>query len=347
LKRGKILCDGCSRGNPGPAGIGYIISSRDGEVLARKSEFIGIATNNEAEYLAAIRALEEALKIGLEDVELYADSELLVKQITGEYEVHSKNLRGLHLKLKSLTSSFKSLRVGHVSREMSWEADGLANEAVERWLMGRRIVKFSPTAARFVGELVKRGGVIVYPTDTVYGLGCDPMNEAAVMRVKRMKGRGDKPLPILVNSVEKAVELGEFDDAALELAYRLWPGQLTIIVPASETGRRSPALFGSNMIGLRIPASMQAIELIRWAGGAIVGTSANLSGSPAARSLAEVDQTIIEAADLVIDGGRCPVGEASTVIKISGGVVEIVREGALKAAQIKPVIEEVGLSLKI
>ena len=118
-------------------------------------------------------------------------------------------------------------------------------------------------------------------------------------------------------------------------------------VEASEKARKSPALFGSKMIGLRIPASMQAIELVKRAGGALVGTSANLSGNPPPRSVDEIEEAIIRAADLVIDGGRCPIGKPSTVIKISGKVIEVIREGALTISQIKPVAEEVGLSLKV
>jgi len=316
--------------------------------LAKESEFIGVKTNNEAEYLAAIKALEKALILGFDEAELYADSELLIKHIKGEYRVRSPNIWKLHLRLKSLISKFKSFEAKHVAREENLEADELANKAADRWIEKTgKIVKFSLSAARFAGELVRKGGMIVFPTDTVYGVGCDPMSKAAVEKVKHMKGRSNKPFPILIDGVEKALELGEFSEAALELAYRLWPGQLTIVVEASEKARKSPALFGSKMIGLRIPASMQAIELVKRAGGALVGTSANLSGNPPPRSVDEIEEAIIRAADLVIDGGRCPIGKPSTVIKISGKVIEVIREGALTISQIKPVAEEVGLSLKV
>ncbi len=348
MKQVKIFCDGCSRGNPGPAGIGYVITTSSGEILAEESEFIEIKTNNEAEYLAAIKALEKALSLDVDEVDLYADSELLIKQIRGEYQVRSANIRKLYLRLRSLISRLKRFQAHHVMRDENLKADDLANKAVDEWIKkSGKIVKFSLNAARFAGELVRKGGVIIFPTDTVYGVGCDPMNETAVERVKQAKGRASKPFPILVDSLEKALELGEFEEKSLELAYRLWPGPLTIVVKASEKARESPAIFGSEMIGLRIPASIQAIELIKRSGGALVGTSANLSGNPPPKSMDELEDPLIQSADLVIDGGRCPLGEPSTVIKVSGRIVEILREGALTIERVKSVVEEIGLSLKI
>ena len=348
MKQVKIFCDGCSRGNPGPAGIGYVITTSSGEILAEESEFVEIKTNNEAEYLAAIKALEKALSLDVDEVDLYADSELLIKQIRGEYQVRSANIRKLYLRLRSLISRLKRFQAHHVMRDENLKADDLANRAVDEWIKkGGKIVKFSLNAAHFAGELVKKGGVIIFPTDTVYGVGCDPMNEAAVEKVKQAKGRESKPFPILVDSLEKALELGEFEEKSLELAYRLWPGPLTIVVKASEKARKSPAIFGSEMIGLRIPASIQAIELIKRSGGALVGTSANLSGNPPPKSIDELEDLLIQSADLVIDGGRCLLGEPSTVIKVSGRIIEILREGALTIERIKSVVEEIGLSLKI
>lgn len=124
----KIFFDGSSHGNPGPSGIGVIILDETGRVLDKLEEYAGIRTNNEAEYLALIKALEKALELGAGDVELYSDSELLVKQINGEYSVKSENLRNLHRKAVELMGKLNA-RLTHVKREKNREANKLANKA--------------------------------------------------------------------------------------------------------------------------------------------------------------------------------------------------------------------------
>jgi ribonuclease HI len=128
-KKLRIFADGCSRGNPGPAGIGYLIFDEDGRLVSRKWRHVGVRTNNEAEYLAAIEALREALALGASEIELFSDSELLVKQIKGEYSVRSGRLAPLHEELMKLARSFERLTVVHVERDENREADRLAKLA--------------------------------------------------------------------------------------------------------------------------------------------------------------------------------------------------------------------------
>lgn len=128
-KKLRIFVDGCSLGNPGPAGIGYLIFDEDGRLLSKKWKHVGVRTNNEAEYLAAIEALREALSLGASEVELLSDSELLVKQIRGEYAVRSSRLAPLHEELMRLAGSFKRFAVSHVRRDENREADELARLA--------------------------------------------------------------------------------------------------------------------------------------------------------------------------------------------------------------------------
>lgn len=122
--------DGGSRGNPGPAGIGAVIT-RGGKVLAEISEFLGTTTNNVAEYTALIRALEKGLECGVEKVEVRTDSELMVRQMLGEYRVKNEGLKPLFLKAQALKNRYKSFAIIHVRREYNKEADSLANQAMD------------------------------------------------------------------------------------------------------------------------------------------------------------------------------------------------------------------------
>lgn len=126
-------CDGAARGNPGPAGIGVVLAAPDGTVLAEIAEGIGETTNNVAEYTAAIRGLERARELGIEEVLLRSDSQLLVNQLSGVYRVKSEHLRPLARRAASLAASFpRGVRFEHVPRERNKEADRLANVGVDR-----------------------------------------------------------------------------------------------------------------------------------------------------------------------------------------------------------------------
>ena len=127
-----ILCtDGGSRGNPGPAGFGIVLTDESGSVLAERGEFIGRATCNEAEYHGLIAGLEEARNLGARELLIRADSQLLVRQISGQYKVKSRRLMPLVLRARELLQGFPSWRAEHVRREMNWRADALANEAMD------------------------------------------------------------------------------------------------------------------------------------------------------------------------------------------------------------------------
>lgn len=127
-----IHSDGGARGNPGPAGIGAIIHDEKGKVVAEISEYIGVSTNNQAEYKALIKGLEKALELGASEVSCFLDSELIVKQISREYKVKNKELAPLFLQVYNLLTRFKNYSCQHVVREKNKEADRLANEAMDR-----------------------------------------------------------------------------------------------------------------------------------------------------------------------------------------------------------------------
>ena len=129
-KRVVIHSDGASRGNPGLAAIGATIKDEQGKLIARISQRIGRTTNNQAEYRAIIAALEEATKLGARQVELNSDSELVVRQIKGEYRVKKVTLKPLYQRVKQLQSRLESFTINHIPRRQNIEADNLANKAL-------------------------------------------------------------------------------------------------------------------------------------------------------------------------------------------------------------------------
>ena len=130
MKKLVIYTDGASRGNPGRAAIGAILKDEKGALVATISRGIGKATNNQAEYQAVIAALEKAISMGADSVELNSDSELIVKQIKGQYRVKKESLRPLYENVMQLKSRLDNFRIRHVQRERNWEADKLANAAL-------------------------------------------------------------------------------------------------------------------------------------------------------------------------------------------------------------------------
>ncbi|NLK01429.1 MAG: ribonuclease HI family protein [Clostridia bacterium] len=130
---GKLIihCDGASRGNPGEAGIGYIIRNESGEVLEEASYYLGKATNNVAEYSALVRALQDCLKLGCREVEAYLDSELVVKQINGEYRVKNEGLKPLYKQAMGLLETLDKFKVKHIPRAKNKDADALANKGID------------------------------------------------------------------------------------------------------------------------------------------------------------------------------------------------------------------------
>lgn len=126
-----LYADGASRGNPGPAAIGFVLRDSDDQVIHEGSEFIGRATNNEAEYRALIRGLQTAQGLGVRRLQVRLDSELVVRQLGGRYRVRSPGLRPLHQRVMELTKSFASFEVAHIPRESNRRADTLANRALD------------------------------------------------------------------------------------------------------------------------------------------------------------------------------------------------------------------------
>ncbi len=185
-------------------------------------------------------------------------------------------------------------------------------------------------AIREATKIVTNGGLVVYPTDTVYGLGCDPFNVEAVKRVFLLKRRADKPLPILVSNLDLVDRLVNLGCVGRALASRFWPGALTIVAPLKE-GVAVPDVLtcGSNTLGVRVPKHNCALSLLDSVRGVFVGTSANKSGDAPPLTLEDVFKSLGGGADLYLDAGRATLGKESTVVDVCGEGLKFIREGAI------------------
>jgi ribonuclease HI len=133
-KRTRLFTDGAARGNPGPAGAGAVILNPEGHVVAKIGKFLGDSTNNVAEYMGLILGLKRARAMGIKELEVYSDSELLVKQLAGEYAVKAEHLRPLHDEARALLQGFSFIEVRHIPREENGAADLMSNRAIDERL---------------------------------------------------------------------------------------------------------------------------------------------------------------------------------------------------------------------
>lgn len=184
-----------------------------------------------------------------------------------------------------------------------------------------------------VKSIFKRGGVIIYPTDTVYGLGGDPFNINTVSRIIHLKRRRGQPFPILVSSPERAFRIIRCDGVVTDLIKSFWPGALTIV---GESRFRFPGIFFMDKVGVRMPGHDDLLKLIEWVGGYIIGTSANISGYPPAKSIDDAYRYFHDGVDLYIEGGGIG-GKPSTVVEIDPreGRARITRRGPIDISRLR------------
>jgi L-threonylcarbamoyladenylate synthase len=188
----------------------------------------------------------------------------------------------------------------------------------------------SAEVINLAASVLRNGGIVVFPTETVYGIGAAATSWCGPCELFDIKVRPlEKPLPWLVESPEDIARYGtSVPDYAVKLAERFWPGALTIVVNASdEVGADFRDERGT--IALRSPDHEVIQELIRASGSPIAATSANTSGRPPASTFQELEERIIAAADVVIDGGDSVVGEASTVVDCTGDSPQVLRAGPI------------------
>jgi len=200
-----------------------------------------------------------------------------------------------------------------------------------------RIVKADAAGAlREAVAVLKGGGLVVYPSDTVYGLGAAASDERAVERVFAVKGRDAvKALSLLLaNAADLEPLCAEVPLLARVLADRYWPGPLTLVLRRSPAFH-SAALGGGDTVAVRVPGHPFLRELIRTLGEPITGTSANRSGRLACRSAQEAENELGDAVDLIIDGGPSEAGPESTVMSLTGSLPVVLREGAIPRADVE------------
>lgn len=207
--------------------------------------------------------------------------------------------------------------------------------------MSRRLQILSaeaPAALRAAAALLESGGLLIVPTDTVYGLAAHPKRPEAVARLYGAKGRAhDKPIALLASDRLAAERFGiRFPPPAIALADRFWPGPLTLVLEADDPCGPVPGL----QEGVRVPDLDVTRELLRLVGGVLRVTSANLSGHPPARTAPEALQALGERADGLLDAGPSPGGTASTVVRPGAGGMDILREGALAVHELRAVLGE-------
>ncbi len=208
--------------------------------------------------------------------------------------------------------------------------------------MSARVISgMDPEAIDVAARTLEAGGLIVFPTDTVYGVAASVDRPDAVARIYLAKGRPlERPIPVLVSNVAQIYRLAtEVDPRVERLVRRYWPGALTIAVPAApwlphevvrDTGR----------VGLRMPDHPLALAIIEAAGGSLATTSANRSGEREARTAEEAVAALGERVDLIVDGGASPGGVPSTVVVVDRGGIEVVRAGAIDPAEIERFLAE-------
>lgn len=197
----------------------------------------------------------------------------------------------------------------------------------------------SETTRAEAAGIISSGGLIAFRTDTFYGLGTDPLNPAAVAKIRELKGREDnKPILLLISDMDQLDRFVSEPSGTFGLAVGRWPGPLTLIGPArSELPIELTA--GTKTIGLRLPDDENVRALLRTCGGALTATSANISRKPPARTAQEVEDYFPTGIDLIIDGGEVMATEPSTVLDLSESEPRLVREGAIPRAMLADLLK--------
>lgn len=201
-----------------------------------------------------------------------------------------------------------------------------------------RVRKASEEAVMEAARIIRGGGLVIYPTETLYGLGCDPFNSSAVDRLTEVKGRENKPLPIAASSLEKAKNVAHFTPEEEKVARRLWPGPLMLILKTKVPFPRGVTI-GADTIGIRIPNQQVAMRLAELSGGYLVSTSANKSGAKPPRLAEDAEAQIGSKVDLVLDDGPCIIGYSSTILELTDSGPRILREGPVSLQQIIGILQ--------
>ncbi len=202
--------------------------------------------------------------------------------------------------------------------------------------------KTDPEMIRKAGEILQRGGLVAFPTETVYGLGGNALDEASSAKIYAAKGRpSDNPLIVHIARLEDlALLVTDIPEKALILAQAFWPGPLTMILPKSPIVPDATT-GGLKTVAVRMPSHPAALELIQAAGGYVAAPSANTSGRPSPTTAAHVIEDLDGKIDCIIDGGQVGIGLESTIVDLTGETPEILRPGYISKAMLEEVLGKV------
>jgi L-threonylcarbamoyladenylate synthase len=184
-----------------------------------------------------------------------------------------------------------------------------------------------------VSEIINEGGIAVFPTDTVYGIGCNPYNINAVKKIYKVKSRDiSKSLPVLAYSKEIAERIAHFDKLTRKIVDKFWPGPLTVILKVTDDKLKESLNLNNNKIAIRVPNHKCTLELLKKCN-FIVGTSANISGNVSLTNSDECFRNIHDF-DIFLDGGTITSKGESTIIEIVNDEIRVIRDGALSKKEI-------------
>jgi L-threonylcarbamoyladenylate synthase len=196
-----------------------------------------------------------------------------------------------------------------------------------------KIVKADTAGIEYASTVVRKGGIVIYPTETVYGLGCAPSDPDATKRILQIKERADNPLPLVCSSIEIARKIVQFNVTAEKLAEKFWPGPLMLVLP-KKIDYPIYVTFGKKTLGIRVPGSDVSRKLAELSAGVLVSTSANKTGANPPLTAQEAINQIGSEVDVVVDGGPCPGKLPSTVLDLSGSEMWIIRNGPITGSMI-------------
>ncbi|MFO7696934.1 MAG: L-threonylcarbamoyladenylate synthase [Anaerolineae bacterium] len=210
-------------------------------------------------------------------------------------------------------------------------------------LTTRMVRADAPGAVAEAADILRRGGLVVFPTDTVYGVGCGMYDTGALARLYAAKERPrSMAIPVLISAPEHMAQAARHVPETLApLAERFWPGALTVILPR-RIDLPEMLTAGGDTIAVRMPDHAIARALIEAAGGALAVSSANRSGRPAPQTAQEALDDLAGRVELVLDGGPCPLGEASSIIDLGSEPPQLLRRGALDVRALREVLPDLA-----
>ncbi|HET7644517.1 MAG TPA: L-threonylcarbamoyladenylate synthase, partial [Nitrososphaeraceae archaeon] len=195
------------------------------------------------------------------------------------------------------------------------------------------------------GELIRNGGIIVFPTDTIYGLGCDPYNNTAVKRIFQIKKRPkDKPLPLLTSNIKSVEKIISLNNIGRKLAEHFWPGPLTIIGRLIDNNISKVITAGKQTLGMRIPNNTDTLNLLNYCN-VLSGTSANISNENSNSTATEVMNSKLVGYDAILIGEDSKLSnpfsfKGSTIVDITSDDIQIIRQGVIKSETIYEILKQ-------